>query len=215
MFGSNLKKTMSNPYFVIDEFEKTLAEYAGSTYGVAVESCTAALFLSLEYRRHKKKIKHLGSIGIPAHTYPGVACSIIHAGGHVKFSDNEWKGIYELYPYNVIDGALRFQKGMYSTGLHCLSFHVKKHLPIGRGGMILTDDEEAYRWLKKARFDGRDEVPLQQDEFTMLGWNMYMTPEQAVRGLQLFSVIKNKVLPDLDVQSQQYPDLSKFRVYRE
>lgn len=204
---------MSSPYAVIDEFEKTLAEYAGSQYGVAVESCTAALFLSLEYRKHKMRTKYIGSVGIPSLTYPGVACSIIHAGGHVLFTDKMWEGVYELHPFNIWDGALRFCRNMYMGGLHCLSFHVKKHLPIGRGGMILTDDVEAYQWLKKARFDGRAEVPLQQDEFTMLGWNLYLTPEQAVRGLQLFSVVKDKVLTDLDVAEQGYPNLSKFKIY--
>ena len=202
---------MTSPYQVIKDFEHEIAEWSGAKYGVAVESCTAALFLSLEYRKVRQK--HLGTIEIPANTYPGVACSIIHAGGRVKFSREPWSGVYELKPYRVIDGALRFQQGMYEGGLHCLSFHMKKHLPIGRGGMILTNDEDAARWLRKARFDGRDEKPLSEDDFTMLGWNAYMTPEQASRGLQLFATVKNKVLPDLDVKAQGYPDLSRYKVY--
>jgi dTDP-4-amino-4,6-dideoxygalactose transaminase len=102
---------------------------------------------------------------------------------------------------------------MYDGGLVCLSFHAKKLLPIGRGGMILTDDYEAYKWLKKARFDGRDEVPLGDDELTQLGWNMYMTPEQASRGLMLFDVYKNHPKLPLKVSDQGYPDLSKFKIY--
>ena len=31
-----------------------------------------------------------------------------------------------------------------------LSFQIKKRLPIGRGGMILTDDKK-YDWLVKAK----------------------------------------------------------------
>ena len=104
---------------------------------------------------------------------------------------------------------------MYEGGLHCLSFHVKKLLPLGRGGMILTDDIEARDWLRRARFDGRNPVPLLEDNFTMLGWNMYMTPEQASRGIQLFEVIRNKELPDLRVEDQGYPDLSKFPIYNQ
>lgn len=199
-----------NPYTIVAEFEERIAEWAGSKYAVAVESGTAALFLSLQYCK-KKGI--LSWVEIPRFTYPGVPCSIIHAGGKVRFTNEKWEGVYELKPYGIIDGALRFKKGMYKGGLHCLSFHVKKHLPIGRGGMILTDDKDAYEWFKKARFDGRNPVPLQEDNFTMLGWNMYLQPADAARGIQLFEVMRDKDIPDLKVEDQKYPDLSKFKIY--
>jgi dTDP-4-amino-4,6-dideoxygalactose transaminase len=197
-----------NPYQCVDEFEKQIAEWAGSKYAVAVESGTAAIFLCCVYRNVKGK-----DVEIPKFTYPSVPCSIIHAGGKVKFSDEEWEGLYELKPFEIYDGALRFQAGMYKGGFHCLSFHTKKLLPIGRGGMILTDSLYAYEWFKRARFDGRREVPLQEDTFDMLGWNMYMTPEQALRGIQLFSTIEQKGLADLDSKEQGYPDLSKCKIY--
>jgi dTDP-4-amino-4,6-dideoxygalactose transaminase len=199
---------MSNAYDVVRQFESEIAEFAGSKYAVSVESCTAALFLSLLYRRIQGE-----TITIPKFTYPSVANSIIHAGGQVAFSDRDWSGVYELEPVGVIDGALRFSRGMYKGGLHCLSFHSKKLLPIGRGGMILTDDEYAYKWLKKMRFDGREEgVPIAEDELEYVGWNMYMTPEQAARGLVLFDHIKDKEIEDLDSHAQGYPDLSKTRL---
>lgn len=200
---------MSAPtaYRVVELFEETIANWAGSRYAVSVESGTAALFLSCVY----KKVKE---VTIPKYTYPSVPASIIHAGGTVKWSDEEWEGIYELAPYGIWDGALRFTKGMYKGGLHCLSFHIKKQLPIGRGGMILTDDQEAYTWLKRARFDGRGEMHLKDDNLTMLGWNAYMTPEQAARGLVLFQLIgKDGVRPDLNVKDQEYPDLSQYKIY--
>jgi dTDP-4-amino-4,6-dideoxygalactose transaminase len=198
-----------NPYSVVNQFEQTIAEYCGSKYAVAVESGTAAIFLSLMY----KKVEGL-SIVIPKYTYPSIPCSIIHAGGKVDFKNIPWHGEYELCPTDIWDSALRFKKGMYHGGLQCLSFHVKKHLPIGRGGMILTDDEEAYKWLKLARFDGRQEEPLEDmKEPTVLGFNAYMTPEQAIRGLMLFQTIKNKDLPDLDSKVQGYPNLSLFKIY--
>lgn len=193
-------------YEIVKQFEETIADYAGSKYAVAVESCSAALLLSCAYMQ-------VGEVTIPKLTYPSVPCSIIHAGGKVRFIDKPWEGIYELEPYGIIDGALRFKRGMYQGGLHCLSFHSKKLLPIGRGGMILTDDEDAYKWLKKARFDGRDEKPLSQDSVTIIGWNVYMTPEQAARGLQLFDMIKTKDLSDLEVNNQDYIDLEKLGIY--
>lgn len=198
----------TNPYAIVADFEERIAEWAGSKYAVALESGTAALFLSLMYRRP------IGEVLIPKYTYPSVPCSIIHAGGKVKFTDDDWNGEYELAPLEIWDSALRFQKGMYHGGFQCLSFHIKKHLPIGRGGMILTDDKEAHDWFKLARFDGRNPVPLREDNFTVLGWNLYMEPSQAARGVQLFETLRNKHLPDLVVAEQGYPDLSQFEIYK-
>ena len=215
------------PYSIVDKFEKEIAKYAGSKYGVAVESCCAALFLSLMYLRQDLKCPPIECIIIPNRTYPGVACSIIHADIPVVFEYKRWQGAYELKqrnsyldirykPLRVYDSALRFKRGMYIKGsLYCLSFHAKKHLPIGRGGMILTDRKDAYEWLKKARFDGRSEKPLAEDKIEFAGWNMYLTPEQAARGLTLFSFIKNKDMKDLDITKQGYPDLSTIKAYYE
>jgi dTDP-4-amino-4,6-dideoxygalactose transaminase len=193
------------PYDIIRKFEQTIADFSNARYGVAASSCTNALFLSCYYMKVKKVL-------IPKFTYPGVACSILHAGGRVRFRENGWSGAYKLFPYEIWDSALRFKPNMYVGGLYCLSFHIKKRLPIGRGGMILTDNKDAAEWLRRARFDGRRECALKDDSLDMLGWNMYMTPEQAARGLQLFSLIKN--FDDLPVEEQGYPDLSKFEVYK-
>lgn len=200
-----------NPYSIVIDFEETIAAYAGSRHAIATESCTSAIFLSLMYRKHQ--MGWLPAVHIPSKTYPGVACSIIHAGGIIVFEDINWKGEYELHPLKIWDSALRFKRGMYHGGFQCLSFHIKKLLPIGRGGMILTDDIEADAWFRKARFDGRNPVPLIEDSFDMLGWNMYMSPDHAARGLQLFQVIENKELDDISVESQKYADLSKFPIY--
>lgn len=189
---------------VVRQFEETIAQYAGSKYGVAVESGSAAIFLSCLYSK-------VGEVTIPKKTYHSVPCSIIHAGGKVRFSSEEWSGAYQLKPYPIIDSAIRFKKGMYIPGtFYCLSFHAAKHLPIGRGGMILLDDLEAAEWLRKVRIDGRSEVSRHEDKINMLGWNMYMTPEQAARGLTLFYHNIKDDMPDLKIE---YQDLSQFKVY--
>jgi dTDP-4-amino-4,6-dideoxygalactose transaminase len=198
-------------YHVVRDFEKTIADFTGAPFGVAVESATAALFLSLQY--HIKVLGYSGPVRIPCHTYPSVPCSIINAGLPVYFENKEWAGLYALEPLNIIDAALRFKRDMYQPGtLLCLSFHAKKHLPIGRGGMILTDDPQAAEWLKLARFDGREEVPLTESKLPIVGWNMYMTPEQAARGLMLMQAHKDA--DDLDSTAQGYPDLSKVAAYK-
>jgi len=197
---------MSSPAFsVVDEFERRMAEFAGSKHGVATASCTDALFLSCAYLR-------VAEVTLPAKTYISVPMAVIHAGGSVRFHDIVWSGVYDLTPYPIVDGAKRMQRGMYRGGFHCLSFHLKKLLPIGRGGMILTDSAEASRWFRKARLDGRDgATPFLQDRVDMMGWNCYMTPEQAARGLQLLEGLRSDALPDL---WDAYPDLRTLPVFK-
>lgn len=203
---------MAKAYEVVRTFEEEVAHWAGAKYGVAVESCCAAIFLCLKYLKPDR-------VSIPQYTYPGVAMAIINAGSKLFFwGKSSWtEGQYVLGGTPIIDAALSFKKGMYNLCMHpsyqCLSFHYKKLLPIGRGGMILTDDKDAVTWLKMARFDGRQEIPLSQDNASIIGWNMYMTPEQAARGVALFETVKNKQLPDLKVADQGYPDLSTWRCF--
>ena len=192
-----------NAYGVVEEFERRVAEFAGAPYAVAVESGTAALFLPCKYL-------DVGTVTIPARTYISVPMAIIHAGGHVKFEDYPWQGVYQLKPYPIWDGAKRFRRGMYQGGFHMLSFHIKKHLDIGRGGMILTDDAQAVTWFKKARYDGRSGKPYNEERVDMLGWNLYMTPDQAARGLMLMDL----VAPDLPDQLEDYPDLRQMPVFQ-
>tara|TARA_Y100001938_G_C8070442_1_gene422744 strand:+ start:658 stop:1257 length:600 start_codon:yes stop_codon:yes gene_type:complete len=196
-----------NPHRVTADFEEALAKYTGATFAVATDSCTNALFLCLKYLKVNSQ-----QITIPSHTYMSVPCQIIHAGAKVKFkkSPEFLKGAYQLSPTPVWDSALRFTKNMYRAGQYmCLSFSgPKKILKLGKGGAILTDDELAYEWLKKARYHGRSAVSHLTDGFDMLGWNMYMSPDVAARGLLLIGGMgKNN-----DV-SQQYQDLSKYKVY--
>jgi dTDP-4-amino-4,6-dideoxygalactose transaminase len=199
---------MSNAFDVVRDFEAKVAEYAGSKYAVSIDSCSNALFLCCLY------VKMYGqTVTIPKRTYPSVPCAIIHAGAKVSFEDLDWVGVYQLKPFPIIDGAKRFRKGMFvKDTFHCLSFHAKKHLPIGRGGMILTDDKEAYEMFKLMRFDGREECNLvDQKEFNVLGWNFYMNPEQAARGMWLMGNMKD-YNEDL-IEIPPYPDLSLHPVY--
>jgi len=208
-----------NPYLVVNELENRLADWCGAPYCVAVESGTAAIFLSLIYRKQNGigETKSWNTVSIPSQTYPSVPCSIIHAGFKVEFSNKKWDGEYELYPLKIYDAALRFRKGMYHGGLQCLSGHIKKNFAVGRAGFILTDSKDAYKWFKLARFDGREPIPLQQQKkFTVLGYNMYLSPPDAARAIQLLEVIKQKYpngMDDLKVEDQKYADLSKFPIY--
>jgi hypothetical protein len=79
----------------------------------------------------------------------------------------------------------------------------------------LTDDYEAYLWFKRARYSGRREISYHDDNFDMIGWNFYMMPELAARGLLMIKQFYNmdgtkKQNDDLELP---YPDLSKFKIY--
>lgn len=203
------KYNVEDPWDIVDLFEKKIAEYAGSKYAIAVDNCTDALFLCLKY------LKADGEIIIPSRTYVSVPCTIINAGCNVKFEDIEWSGMYQLKPLPLYDGAVRFKRGMYTANtFHCLSFHIRKHIPIGKGGMILCDDYDAYKWFQQARYEGRhtaDKVLYKDDNFNMIGWNMYMTPEQAAKGLELFEKMGDDN-PDQET-SGSCKDLSVYPIY--
>lgn len=192
-----------NAYAIVAEFECRVAEFAGAKHAVATDCCSNAIFLCC-------KFLNVQEVKLPARTYISVPAAVIHAGGTVRFIEYIWQGVYDLSPYPIVDGAKRFRRGMYKGGLHCLSFHAKKHVPIGRGGMVLTDDERAANWLRKARYDGRAGKPYAEEMIDMLGWHAYMTPEQAARGLALLDVLPSDNLPDL---TEDYPDLRRMPVF--
>ena len=102
---------------------------------------------------------------------------------------------------------------MYMPGTFMgLSFHIKKILPIWKGGMILTDNAEAADWFKKARYEGRSEKYYKEDDITFNGWNMYMTPQQAAHGLAMF---QNLPLHNSDQgELNGYRDLTEFTVFK-
>lgn len=204
---------MSSAWDVVRQFEAAVAEFAGCKYGVAVDTCTAALHLSLEYCQRKFKTD---TITIPYKTYVSVPCMIKHMGLNIFWSEVQWKGHYILSPHPILDSACRFTKDMCKEGIPsfcftCVSFQYRKHLPIGRGGMILHNDDEADQWFRLARFSGRHEVPLTEDTPEMIGWHYFMEPERAARGLQLLSLMPTQTPEDLQFD---YPDLRTFGLYQ-
>ena len=209
-----LKSIKHNPFKIVKMFEEEVAEYTGAPYAVAVDSCTNALFLCLMYQRHISHQKQR-QIMIPSKTYLSVPMSIIHAGFEPVFntSMNDWSGIYQLKPYNIYDAAKRLTSDMYIGGsFMCLSFHIKKSLSIGKGGMILCDDINAVEWFKKARYEGRSEKNYDEDNIQMLGWNMYMTPQAAAHGLSLLLNYPEHV-PDLG-ENGGYRDLTTNNIFK-
>lgn len=201
---------LHNPYKIVKMFEEEIAEYAGAPYAVSLDSCTNALFLCCKYL-------NVSQVTIPSKTYLSVPMSIINAGGEVIFDKNpetnHWVGMYQLKPYPIYDAAKRLTSGMYIPKTYmCLSFHIKKQLKIGKGGMILTDDLDAYEWFKKARYEGRSEKYYKEDDISTVGWNMYMTPQEAAHGLCL---MQNYPKHNSDLNELNgYRDLTEFSIFK-
>jgi dTDP-4-amino-4,6-dideoxygalactose transaminase len=207
---------------VTEDFEKAISHYTGSPYVVCVDNQSNALFLCLEYYRINNRLNDF-IVDVPERTYPSVPCEVIHAGGKVNFTPVDGttiKGAYQLTPTNVWDSALRFTADMYiPNSFMCVSFTGPyKHLKLSKGGAILLDDLDAYKWLKKARFSGRDECSYHDDDFDnnpVIGWNFYMMPEISTRGLLLIQQFYNmdgtkKQNEDLELP---YPNLSNFNLW--
>ena len=97
-----------------------------------------------------------------------------------------------------------------------LSFHKKKILNIGKGGMILTNDEDFVKWSRPMIYDGRHKDKLyKDDEFECIGWYMYMTPEDAMRGLQIFQSPRIQSWNEHCGSSKVYGDLREQKIYKD
>jgi dTDP-4-amino-4,6-dideoxygalactose transaminase len=196
---------LKDPWNVVELFEKTIASYTGAKYAISTDCCSHAIFLSLKILNSKET-----EIEIPERTYISVPSSINLAGYKFKFVEKNWQNYYFLEPLKIIDSATHFAEDMYvDDTLMCISFHYKKILPLGRGGMILTDSEERYNKLKKMRYDGRDmSVMYSDDDFDLMGYHMYMTPEIASYGMHLF---KNNFRQKIkDPSSNGYRNLKNY-----
>lgn len=200
-----------DPRDIVDLFETKLAAYSNSGYAVLTDSCTNALFLALKLRDVRGEVK------IPARTYVSVPMQIHHAGATPVFEEQDWSGLYELGNTGIWDSAARFTQNMFVGGdaLQCLSFQIKKRLPIGRGGAILTNSRDDYLKLKLMSYDGRDlSLPYTSPQHIQsVGWHFYMTPEDAARGILLMDKLP-ATGPDT-MNHEHYPDLRGWPIVSE
>ncbi len=200
-------------YECVDRFEQALCDYTGAPYAVATDCCTNALFLSLLWWTKQSKADEW-VIAVPKRTYVGVAHAVWNSGNKIMWTDEEWRGAFQLHPTTVIDSAKRFERDMFRGAfgginpdvLMCVSFGASKKLPIGRGGAILLADKFAADWIRPRTMDGRTPgEDYKNPSFVRPAWRMNMTPEQAVRGLDLLTYLDDNDQCDWT----EYPDLSE------
>jgi dTDP-4-amino-4,6-dideoxygalactose transaminase len=201
-----------DPRELVEIFEKQVALFAGSFYGVSTDCCTHAIELCLRLKMELGELKEGDIVTIPQNTYISLPMTLQKLNLKFRFEDIKWEGVYALgcEGVPVLDSAVRWKKDMYSYGtLQCLSFQIKKRIPIGRGGMILTDNPDYAEYLKLSSYDGRDlRTSYDSEEHVrLIGYHYYMTPEDAARGLILMQHIKEEG----DSGSYlNYPNLNKW-----
>jgi len=199
----------SNPFDAILEFENMVGDYTGAPYVVSTDCCTHAIELSFRYKQLIGE--DLNNISFPARTYISVPHVFKILNIPFGLFEKDWHGEYKFEGSNVWDSARTLEKNMYRTGdIQCLSFGRTKPIEIGRGGAILLDDKDAYEWLIKARYDGRDLSisPWEKQEEWIIGYHYMMRPEECIEGI-------NKILND-DIEhkySHTYPDIREIKFF--
>tara|TARA_R100000234_G_scaffold115976_2_gene92505 strand:+ start:22536 stop:23129 length:594 start_codon:yes stop_codon:yes gene_type:complete len=186
---------------VISDFESEVAKFFGAPYAVATDCCTHGVELCL--RRSKVK-----TISVPKRTYLSIPMLANKLNINLNWKDEDWKDYYYL-THNIIDAAVLWKRNSYIPGTFMsISFQFRKHLSLGRGGIILTDNKNAAKDLKYMSYDGRnpDESWSVQNIKTM-GYHYYMTPETAQLGLdKLPEAIERK---PKDWSVNDWPDLTE------
>ena len=135
---------------IVKKFENKIAQFYGAPYAVAVDSCTHSIELCLRYQKIEK-------IVIPKRTYLSIAFLANKIGIDLDWKDENWVDYYYIGGTNIIDAAVLWRRDSYiSDTLMCLSFQYQKHLSLGRGGMILTDNRKARDQIKCMSYDGRN-----------------------------------------------------------
>ena len=131
----------------------------------------------------------------------------------LEWKDENWVNYYYLTE-NIIDAAVLWGKNSYIPNTFmCISFQYQKHLSLGRGGVILTDNEESANILKQMSYDGRiPNIPWREQDIESYGYHYYMTPETAKLGLEkLPKAIQDK--PKKWVV-EDWPDLTKMKIFK-
>ena len=194
---------------VVSNFENKISEFFGSKYAIAVDSCTHGLELCLRYTNETK-------INVPKRTYLSVPFLAEKIGLEREWRDDNWERYYTVNygDKRIIDAAVLWEKNSYIPNTFmCISFQYQKHLSLGRGGIILMDNESDYISLKKMSYDGRlPNIPWRDQDIDTVGFHYYMTPETAQLGL-------NKLQTAIDTPPRQWvvtdwPDLTEMQIFK-
>lgn len=195
---------------IVETFEDRIAEFFGAPYGVAVDCCTHGLELCLRYKK-------VDRISVPTNTYLSIPMLADKLNIGRMWKQEKWEKYYRI-AHNIIDAAVLWEKDSYiENTLMVLSFQFKKHLNLGRGGMILTDNVETWLDLKKMTYDGRspEDTPWAEQDIDTIGYHYYMTPETAYNGLRKLNDPEFCSREPKQWSWEDYPDIMNFKVFND
>ena len=190
----------------VTQFEQKIAKFFKSPYAIAVDSCTHGIELCLRYTKATE-------INVPYRTYLSIPFLADKLNIKRIWENKKWQNYYYL-TNNIIDAAVLWEPNSYIPNTFMgVSFQYQKHLSLGKGGIILTDNKEAALQLKKMSYDGRlPNTPWREQNINSIGYHYYMTPETAQLGLdKLPNAIKNK---PRQWELKDWPDLTQMDVFK-
>jgi dTDP-4-amino-4,6-dideoxygalactose transaminase len=189
----------------VGNFEKAIADFFGSPFAVAVDSCTHGVELALRYN-------NVQTISVPKRTYLSIPFLSYKMDLDLEWRDEDWVDYYYITE-NVIDAAVLWKPNSYIPNTFMgISFQYQKHLSLGRGGVLLMDNEDAAKQIKKMSYDGRlPNIPWREQNIDTVGYHYYMTPEVAQLGL-------DKLPKAIETTPRQWvvtdwPDLTKMDIF--
>lgn len=272
-----VSKVLNSGYLVqgqiVNDFERTVSDYVGSKFAIAVSNCTAALHLSLL----SMDIRAGDLVIVTSYSWPASANVIELCGAQPVFIDilpdtfninpqcldatlhsltsnhgtrERVKAILPVHTFGqmadmpliseisdyydvpVIEdaacalGADIDHKHAGTWGkMGCFSFHPRKAITTGEGGIIVTDDPDLADKVRMLRNHGQDPHAPTPD-FKIPGFNYRMTEFQAALGLAQMAKLKriisarrhlaaeyNNLLKDTHFQIPQ-PSTSNQHVYQ-
>jgi len=210
--------------------EVLVADYTFPATGHAVLYCGAKpVFVDVDIKTYnldpnliEEKITEKTKVIIPVHTF-GQPCKM-----------NEIMKIARKHGIKVVEDAAcalgAKYKGRFAGtigDLGCISFHARKNITTGEGGMVVTNNKdlaEKVRMLSNyGMIKNRNKIP----KFVSLGYNYKMSDINAVVGIAQFKKLKtfirrrrylakywNDALEGIDFINPPYVDKDVYHVYQ-
>lgn len=223
----------------VQKFERAFADYVGARHAIALCNGTATLHTALAalgvgYSWTTRSVLEVGPrVAVPPLTMASTTIAVLHAGGVPVFVDvdpDTWlmdpvhgvqyavpvslyglhHGLEKQYADQVDDAAqtLRPHDG-YVHEFTSYSFQASKILPLGEGGMLVTNDEalavRAREFSSLGYLMGADSPVIDKRALKdpahvrhhSLGWNYRISEHVARKGLEFFGTVRSMTgVPD-------------------
>ena len=189
---------------VVKQFEEEFCFHVGAKYGVALNSATNAIFLSM--------LNKGVCCEIPTVIPPVVCNALLTSGNTIKFKDDvSWVGqpyvLHDFGDYKIIDSAQRVDHQQYATAKHLgeiddsdliiYSFYPTKPIGSFDGGMIVSNDKEKIDQIRLLAYNGMSLEKSNWDRQSLVpGYKFYMNSLQAhvaLCNMRLFPDKKDKL----------------------